>query len=76
VGAKGQHRVREITSMCERVGLECLQAFMKRNGHYEARVRADDGREFRAIFPGTPSDHRSGKNQLALLRRFARGDIS
>lgn len=76
MGAKGHHRVREITHMCERVGLECLQAFLKTNGHYEARVRAVDGREFRAIFPGTPSDHRSAKNQLALLKRFARGDIS
>jgi hypothetical protein len=62
---------RELRQLIKSAGLKLLKLSHSGSTHYKAEVEAADGRKSKFFFALTPSENRSGKNNLSMLRRFS-----
>lgn len=61
----------QIMALAERHG--CTVDRVTRNKHYKVYAVAPDGRKGVMVYPVSPSDHRTAKNQETQWRHFATG---
>ena len=63
---------RELRSLAEKGGAQCVSLEMTRGSHIRMVVRAPSGNTQVVICALTPSDRRSAQNTLSIIKRFVR----
>jgi len=67
---------RQVQQLVEEAGLVLAGLDRPRSSHYHLHVTRSDGTTAMFVLPGSPGDCRGIKNELARLKRFARGDFN
>lgn len=65
---------KEVIEDVEKAGLIFVKAEI--NKHYKIHVRAPDGRTCFFVVSRSSSDHHARKNNLSIMKRFARGALN
>lgn len=67
---------KDVAKLVEEAGLVLASLHQPRRCHYHLHATRQDGLTAMFVLPSTPGDWRGLKNEVAKLKRFARGDYN